>query len=87
MEVAQPGVLRQGYDKTVPAWVDEYLKMKARKKNSASGEEQEYHPKYTVIVEQRGGSLFCATAGGEISFDFSLGGGKLVADGLVTDHC
>ena len=41
VEVARPGAVRRGYDKTVPAWVDEYLKMKAREKDFISDDEED----------------------------------------------
>ena len=56
--------LRWGYDKTVPARMDEYMKKKAREQKSASGEEQEQDPdlvaqanEHRVILEQRGGKM------------------------------
>lgn len=42
VEVARPGAFRRGYDKIMPAWVDEFFKIKARKKNSTNVEEQKH---------------------------------------------
>lgn len=44
VEVARPGAVRRGYDKTVPAWVDEYLKMKAREKDYISDDDEDPEP-------------------------------------------